>query len=39
MLGELIDLEAIAMDKKNIFIKNFQLLHDLSEENMGSETA
>ncbi|WP_313266415.1 Crp/Fnr family transcriptional regulator [Sphingobacterium sp.] len=32
VLGELIDLEVIAMDKKNIFIKNFQLLHDLSEE-------
>ncbi len=32
MLGELIDLEVIAMDKKDIFIKNFQLLHDLSEE-------
>lgn len=31
-LGELIDLQVIAMDKKNIFIKNFQLLQDLSEE-------
>ncbi|WP_286752993.1 MULTISPECIES: Crp/Fnr family transcriptional regulator [Sphingobacterium] len=34
-LSELIELGAIIMDKKDIFIKNLQLLQDLSEENNG----
>jgi len=39
MLGELTDLGAIAMDKKNIFIKNFQLMHDLSKEKYGERSS
>lgn len=35
IVNELIELDAITINRKNIFIKNFQLLHALSEEKYG----